>query len=140
MTKSGTSDLPFTYVLILTKADPITKKKSCKRGTVGANGIGGIKIILAVLGSFSLAYRFGTNGLSLKEKIHTEHCHCPKVFLGVFGGSYDEDWTSCITCEAPYLKESPRAFGFLCLNGSMSGRFYKSKSLISLLRSSELSN
>ena len=43
------------------------KEQSCKRGTVGASGAGGIEMILAVLGPFLLAYGFGTNGLSLKE-------------------------------------------------------------------------
>ena len=81
---------------------------------VDVSGAGGIEIILAVLGPFSLACGFGTNGLSLKEKIHAEHCHCPKVFLGVLGGSYGGDWTSCIAwCEALYSKESPRASGLL---------------------------
>ena len=71
-------------------------------------------MILAVLGPFSLACGFGTNGLSLKEKIHAEHCHRPKVFLGVLGGSYGGDWTSRIAwCEASYLKEFPRASGLL---------------------------
>ena len=127
-------------MLVLTKADPITKERSCKRGTVGASGAGGIEMILAVLGPFSLACGFGTNGLSLKEKIHTEHCHCLKVFLGVLGGSYGGDWTSCIACEAPYSKESLRTSGFLYPNGSVAGRFCKSKSLVLLLRSSESSN
>ena len=40
-------------------------------------------------------------------------CHRPKVFLGVLGGSYGGDWTSCIACEALYSKESPRASGLL---------------------------
>ena len=127
-------------MLVLTKADLITKKQSCKRGTVGVSGAGGIEMILAVLGPFSLAYGFGTNGLSLKEKIHAGHCYRLKIFFGVLGESYGGDWISCIACEAPYLKESPRASGFLCPNKSMAGRFCKSKSLVSLLRSSELSN
>ena len=107
-------------------------------------------MILAVLGPFSLACGFGTNGLSLKEKIHAEHCHRPKVFLGILGGSYGGDWTSCIACEAIYIKEVPkgiwilkesqRAFRFLCPNESVARRFCKSKSLVSLLRSLELSN
>ena len=80
---------------------------------VDASGAGGIEMILAVLGPFSLACRFGTNGLSLKEKIHAEHCHRPKVFLDILGGSYDGEWTSRINwCEAPYSKEFPRASGF----------------------------
>ena len=70
-------------------------------------------MILTVLGPFLLACEFGTNGLSLKEKIHAEHCHRLMVFLGVLGGSYGGDWTSCTACEAPYLKESPRASGLL---------------------------
>ena len=132
-----------TLVLVPMEADPITKKRGCKRSTangVRARGTGGIEMILAVFGPVSLAYGFGTNGLSLKEKIHAEHCHRLKVFLGVLGGSYGGDWTSCIACEAPYSKESPRASGFLCPNGSVAGRFCKSKSLVSLLRSSESSN
>ena len=95
-----------------TKADPITKKQSCKQGTVVASIAGVIEMILAVLGLFLLACELRTNGLSLKEKIYAEHCHCLKVFLGILGGSYGGDWTSCIACEAPYLKESPRASGF----------------------------
>ena len=91
-----------------------TKEQRCKRGTVDARGAGGIEMILAVLGPVSLACGFGTNGLSLKEKIHAEHCHRPKVFLGVLGGSYGGDWTSCIAwCEALHLKKSLRASGLL---------------------------
>ena len=71
-------------------------------------------MILAVLGPFLLACGFGTTGLSLKGKIHAEHYHRPKVFLGILGRSYGGDWTSCITWyEAPYLKEFPRASGLL---------------------------
>ena len=85
------------HVLVLTNADPITKERSCKQGTVDASGANGIEIILLVLGPFSLACGFGTNSLSLKEKIHAEHSHRPKVFLvilgKVLGGSYDGDWT-----------------------------------------------
>ena len=80
------------HVLVLTNDDPIKKEQSCKRGTVGASGTGGIEIILAVLEPFSLAYGFETNGLSLKEKIHAEHYHCLKVFHVILGkglgGSY----------------------------------------------------
>ena len=71
--------------------------------------------------------------------------YCPKVFLGVLGGSYGGDWTSCIAYETVYiegvpksiwiLKESPRASGLLCPNGSVVGRFCKNISLVSLLRS-----
>ena len=71
-------------------------------------------MILAVLGPFSLAYGFRTTGSSLKGKIHAEHCHRPKVFFGVLGGSYGGDWTSYIAwCKAFYSKESPRASGLL---------------------------
>ena len=53
-------------------------------------------------------------GLSLEEQVYAEHCHRPEGFLGVLGGSYGRDWTSCIAwCEAFYLKESPRASGLL---------------------------
>ena len=77
---------------------------------VDASGVGDIKMILMVLGPYSLACGFGITGLSLKKKIYTEHCHRPKVFLGVLGGSYGGDWTLCIAwCEAPYSKESPKA-------------------------------
>ena len=38
------------------------------------------------------------------------------------------------------LKESPRASRFLCLNGSVAGRFCRSKNLVSLLQSLESSN
>ena len=58
---------------------------------VDASGAGVIKMILAVLGPFLLACGFGTNGLSLKEKIYAEHCHRPKVFFGILGGSYGGD-------------------------------------------------
>ena len=103
---------------------------------VDASSAGGIEMILAVLGLFSLACGFGTNGLSLKEKIHAEHCHRPKVFFNVLGGSYDEEWTSRIAwCEAPLLKESPRASKLLCPNGSVAGRFCESKSLVPSLQS-----
>ena len=64
------------------------KKQSCKRGTVDTSGAGGIEMILAILEPFLLAYKFGTTGLSLKEKIYVEHCHRPKAFLGILGGSY----------------------------------------------------
>ena len=33
-----------------TKADPSTKKRSCKRGAVGAKGVGGINMILTLFG------------------------------------------------------------------------------------------
>ena len=36
-------------MLVLTKADPIAKEQSCKQGTVGAKGAGGIDMILAPL-------------------------------------------------------------------------------------------
>ena len=36
-------------MLVPAKADPITKERSCKRGTVGASGAGGINMILALL-------------------------------------------------------------------------------------------
>ena len=58
---------------------------------VDASGAGGIEMILAILGHFLLACEFRTNGLSLKEKIYTEHCHRPKVFLGKLGRSYGGD-------------------------------------------------
>ena len=88
-------------VLMPTKADPITKEQSCKWGTVGASGAGGIEMILAILGPFLLACAFGTIGLSLEEQVHAEHSHHLEGFLSVLGGSYGGDWTSCITwCEA----------------------------------------
>ena len=94
-----------TLMLAPTKADPITK---------GTKGAGGIKIILAVLWPFLLTCGFGTTGLSLKKKIHAEHCHRLKVFLSILGGSYGGDWTSYIAwCEASFSKESPRASGLL---------------------------
>ena len=103
---------------------------------VDVSGARGIEMIFAVLGPFSLACGFGTNGLSLKEKIYAEHCHRPKIFFGVLGGSYGGDWTSHIAwCEAPLLKESPRASKLLCPNGSVVGRFCESKSLVPSLRS-----
>ena len=103
---------------------------------VDANGAGGIVMILAVLRPFLLAYGFGTNDLNLKEKIHTEHCHHPKVFYGVLGGSYSGDWTSRIAwCEAPLSKEFPRASKLLCPNESVAGCFCESKSLAPLLQS-----
>ena len=39
-----------TLVLVPTKANPITKERSCKQRTVGASGAGGIEMILALLG------------------------------------------------------------------------------------------
>ena len=39
-------------------------------------------------------------------------CRTLSLFLGALGGSYGGDWTSCIACEAPYSKESPRASRF----------------------------
>ena len=106
--------MALTYALVATKADPITKEQSCKRGTVDASSAGGIKMIFVVLGPFSLACGFGTTGLSLKDKIHAKHCPRPNVFLVVLDGSYGKDWTSCIAwCETPYSKESPRASGLL---------------------------
>ena len=38
------------FVLVPIKADPITKKRSCKQGTIGASGAGGIVMISALLG------------------------------------------------------------------------------------------
>ena len=110
-----------TLMLAPTKANPIIKR---------TKGAGGIEIILAVLWPFSLTCGFGTTGLSLKEKIHANHCHRPKVFLGVLGGSYGGDWTSYIAwCEAPFLKESPRASGLLY----PAERFRESESPLPLL-------
>ena len=82
--------MALTYALVPTKADSIMKKQSYKQGTVDASSAGGIKIIFAVLGPFSLACRFETTGLSLKEKIYAEHYYRPKVFDDVLGGSYSE--------------------------------------------------
>ena len=108
--------LALTCAFVLTKADFITKKWSCKRGMVDASSAGNIKMILAVLGPFLLACGFKTTGLSLKGKIHAEYCHRPKVFFSVLGRSFSRDWTSYIAwCEAPYLKESLRASGLLYL-------------------------
>ena len=79
------------YVFVLTKANLITKEQSCKWSTVDANGADSIEMILAALGPFLLVYRFRTNGLSLKEKIHAEHCHYLKIFLSVLGKTYGRD-------------------------------------------------
>ena len=77
---------------------------------------GSIEMIPTVLRPFLLACGFGTTGLSLKRKIHAEHCYRPKIFLSVLGGSYGMDWTLCIAwCEPPHLKKIPWAFGVLCL-------------------------
>ena len=38
-------------MLVPTKADPITNEQSCKRGTVGTSGAGGINMILALFES-----------------------------------------------------------------------------------------
>ena len=117
--------LALICVFVPTKADLIAKKWSYKRGMVDAGGASSIEMILAVLGLFSLACRFGTTGLSLKRKIHVEHCHCPKVFFGILDGSYDGDWTSCITWyEAPYLKESPMA-SWLLYSAECDGAFLR---------------
>ena len=129
-----------TLVLMPTKANPITKEQNCKRGTVGASGAGGIEMIPAVLGSFSLACAFGTTGLSLEEQVNAEYCHHPEGFLSVLGGSYGGDWTSCIAwCKALYSKESPRASGLL-FPAERGGRFCESPlpSLRSLVSSTEL--
>ena len=73
-------------------------------------------MIFAVLGPFALACGFGTNGSSLREKIHAEHCHRPKVIFGVLGKSYDGVWTLCIAwCKPPYSKKYLRASGLLYL-------------------------
>ena len=56
-----------TLMLVPTKADPTAKERSCKRSTVDASGAGGVEMILAVLGLFSLVCGFGTTGLSLGE-------------------------------------------------------------------------
>ena len=98
-----------------------TKEQRCKRGTVDARGAGGIEMILAVLGPVSLACGFGTNGLSLKEKIHAEHCHRPKVFLGILGGSYGGDWTSCIAGVRPLIQKSPQKHLDCCTRLSAAG-------------------
>ena len=133
--------LALIYAFIPIKADLITKEQSYIQGMVDVSDAGNIEIIFAVFGFFLLAYRFGMNNLSLKEKIHIKHCHRPKVFLDVFGRSYSEGWISYIAwCEASYFKEFLRAFGLLCLNKSMSGRFGKNKILVPLLWILELSN
>ena len=43
--------------------------------------------------SFSLTGKFGTTGLSLEERIHTELCHPPEVLLGILSRSRDRDWS-----------------------------------------------
>ena len=106
--------LALTFAFVPMKVDLITKEWSYKQGMVDASGVGGIKMIFAVLGPFLLVCEFGTNGLDLKEKIYTKYYHHLKVFLGVLGGSYGRDWTSCIAWyKFPYLEVSPRAFGLL---------------------------
>ena len=105
-----------------------------------------IKVIFILL----VGLRFRDDWLEPRGTNPCKTCYCPKVFLGVRGGSYGGDWTSCIACEAIYIKEVPkgiwilkesqRAFRFLCPNESVARRFCKSKSLVSLLRSLELSN
>ena len=106
---------------------------------VEASSADGINMILTLLEGLLGDLRVWDNWLEPEGMNPCITCHRPKVFLGVLGGSYGGDWT-LFACEAPYSKESPRASGFLCPNGSVAGRFCKSKSLVSLLRSSESSN
>ena len=70
-----------------------------------------------------MAYEFGTAGLSLKEQIYIELCHCLNVFLGVLGGSWGRNRTSRIAwCKFPYSEEFLRASRLLYLNESVAGQ------------------
>ena len=64
--------------------------------------------------SFSVAGGFGTNGLSLKDRIYVDLRHRLKVFLGILGGS--RDWSIRRSCIAwfPCSEESPSSSGSLC--------------------------
>ena len=106
-----------------------TKEQSCKRGTVGACGAGGIKIIFVVCG-------FGTTGLSLEEQVHAE-----LVIAQRFSSVYLTEATvgarlpGLLNAGVFCLEEFLRASKSLCPNGSMAERFCESKSLLPLLRS-----
>ena len=52
-----------TLELVPTKADPTTKKQSCKRGMVGASGAGGIEMILAVFRGLLNSLRVRDDGI-----------------------------------------------------------------------------
>ena len=58
-----------------------TKEQSCKRGTVGARGASGIKIILTLLGDL----RVWDGWLQLGERIHAELCHRSSVYSAEAG-------------------------------------------------------
>ena len=51
-----------------------------------------IKVIFTLL----VGLRVRNDWLEPEGKIHAEHCHRPKVFLGTPGGSYSGDWASYI--------------------------------------------
>ena len=104
---------------------------------VGASGTGGVEVVLTLLTevvilhmrlliieiresslqlpfsvTFLMASRFRTIGLCLEKRIHTELCHCLKVFLVVFGGRCGWDWTTCIArCGSPLFGGVPKCIG-----------------------------
>ena len=82
-----------TLVLISTKADLIAKEQSCKQGTVGDKGAGGINMILTILEGLFGGLRVRDDWLEPGGLNPYRTCHRPKVFLGVLGGSWAGDQT-----------------------------------------------
>ena len=98
-------------MLAPTKADHLTKERSCNWGMVGARGAG--RMYQSDLHT-SCWPAVREDWLEPRGKNLCRICHRPKVFLSVSNGSYDGDWTSCIAwCEPPYSKEFLRASGLL---------------------------
>ena len=100
-------------------------------------------MIFIVFWPFSLACGFGTIGLSLKRKIHTEHCYHLKVFFGVLGGSCDGDEIFCIAqCGNPLFGGVPNSIGITVPKRERGGAFLQKQEpgAIAVERSLILSN
>ena len=90
-------------------------------------------MILVVLGPFSLACGFGTTGLSLKEKIHAEQCHCPKVFLDVLGEAMVGTGPHASLDMRFLIQRSFQKHLDCCTQLSVAGHFCESESRVPLL-------
>ena len=89
-------------MLVPTKADPITKERSCKRGMVGANGAGGINMILAFL-------KGALGGLRVREDwlqpaLLGTKVSCSEESLSSSGLLYPAEWSGFLQGKVPTLQ------------------------------------
>ena len=85
-----------------TKADPITKERSCKRGTVSAKGVDGINMILALLEVALGGLRVWEDWLqpaSLGTGVS-----CSEESLSSSGSSYSAEWSGFLRSKVPTLR------------------------------------